>query len=291
MKAKSFAKIASLALSLTTLTAATRASALEERAELMGRMTWILTDSQQNHYPNGELTPAQTQYFESVIISREAAPSQLFRMDITMPRTLTGGTRLSTSYRQAFRDDLQDDEVLFVNPNDSADYVRCSVFETWRSANCYEFTVRSLQQLPLAPRVQSSQQAYAGTNLATGMGELTRTAGFGGEPIGALAFFTAEQQDVPSWTGAWNISYTTPDHHIIAGKMRVDGFIGVYQPTGGNARGSLSNVFYYQDSMGGDWQLGAASGWFKFTKQGTGFVGEWGSNETGQTLGTWSGSR
>jgi hypothetical protein len=283
-------KSLNILISLASLAGGARAFALEDHAVLQGQFDWIIRDGGDDIDRD-----VKRHLMKTVKIDRQ--PNGLFRMDITMPATLSGGVELKTTYWQKpvpVGPTTPEDELYFETipqPGQQKDYLKCFAEqdESWEGASCDEITLHSLNQVPLAQRLAYSKQHYGGTDLDAGMSQAVNAIS-GAQPGGSMKLFEPENRNFAPWVGTWAITYTSPNGQAVNATMYFDGFSGSYGS--GNSHGALRNTYVEgSDTAGGDWDMGDQSGYFEFHAAGPGrFTGTWHNfDETQQ--GTWNGTR
>lgn len=95
----------------------------------------------------------------------------------------------------------------------------------------------------------------------------------------------------------WETSYMSIDKFLIRSELALDGDKGTYRLTGKPGTGRVSNVTYGRDGeehlIQGNWNLGRASGTFRFNVPAKNLNVFWGqfSFQDGKTVGAWDGVR
>lgn len=270
---------------------ASSAFALEPHAVLAGRFEWIISRDVQNQYPNVNLEQAQNHFVPR--IEANLQPHGLFTLDVTMPTTLSGGQQVIARYEQVRTG--PDDDMTFVNRQKPNDRLECSPgTDSWVDMYCGYVSLKQLQNVPQQQRENYVQQQYgAGSQFQTGMHVVALRAA-GAEPGGKLVFLDPRQENPAPWLGRWQIEYTSPQGQRVRSTMQLDGYSGWYRPQGSNQVGIIRKVQYDETGeMSGTWEMGGSRGWFRFTRSGNQFTGNWGNQDDDwtQPRGSWSGHR
>jgi hypothetical protein len=176
-----------------------------------------------------------------------------------------------------------DGEMLFVNPENSEDYLKCYERDSWVNVRCTDVTLKGVSAVDAAARRAYAESRYAGTRSSTPMAVVA-----GAEPGGAIEFRDPQYEDVAPTLGEWRYEYTTSEGQRVTGTMILDGYSGIYRADGSNATGLLSNFAYSPGTLNFDWvSSGDIYGWAEFVVTPGRLEGSYFQYE-GDGYGTWT---